>query len=89
MPLIAMVADRRGRTSRTRLRIASPVRAGNLRDTANAVKTMVRCASIAYGCGGTLTGRACRRSPTCLGDASWCSMSPIRTCSRANSMYGA
>lgn len=44
VPLIAMVATGCGRSWRTTLRIASPVRAWTSRDTAS---TMVRCAAIA------------------------------------------
>src|SRR5665648_422108 len=46
-PLISMVAERRGRSWRTTLRIARPVRFWVSRATARAVNTMVRCASIA------------------------------------------
>ena len=45
--LIAMVAERSGRSWRTTLRMVKPVRFWTSRDTARAVKTMVRCASIA------------------------------------------
>src|SRR5674476_1129966 len=46
-PLISMVAERRGRSWRTTLRMARPVRFWVSRATARAVNTMVRCASIA------------------------------------------
>src|SRR3954452_3430052 len=46
-PLIAMVAERRVRSWRTRLRMARPVRFWDSRATARAVNTMVRWASIA------------------------------------------
>ena len=47
LPLIAIVALRSGRSWRTRLRMASPVRFWASRATASAVNTMVRWASIA------------------------------------------
>src|ERR1700722_20573395 len=46
-PLTAMVAERRGRSWRMTLRMASLVRFCVSRATARAVNTMVRCASIA------------------------------------------
>ena len=45
--LMAMVAERSGRSWRTTLRMARPVRCWTSRERARAVKTMVRCASIA------------------------------------------
>lgn len=45
--LMARVAERSGRSWRTRLRMARPVRFWISRETARAVKTMVRWASIA------------------------------------------
>src|SRR5690348_8652140 len=46
-PLISMVADRSGFSRRRNLRIDRPDRSWTLRDTASAVNTMVRWASIA------------------------------------------
>ena len=44
--LIAMVAERSGRSCRMTLRMDSPVRAWTSRARASAVNTMVRCASM-------------------------------------------
>ena len=46
-PLIAMLAERRGRSCRRTRRMVRPLRFCTVREIARAVKTMVRCASIA------------------------------------------
>ena len=47
VPLIAMVAQRSGRSCLMTLRMANPVRVCTCRETVRAVNTIVRCASIA------------------------------------------
>src|SRR4051794_3761536 len=71
VPLIAMVAERRRLSCLMTLRTGSPVRACRSRETANAVKTMVRWASIASRVRANM-GRARRSDLVIRKDCSTC-----------------